>query len=264
MGLPKSRVNGLYYVLILLAAWGLKHHYSRAGTDALGWVLVPTAGLVEFISGIPFAYESHTGFINREYRVIIAPACAGVNFLIIAFCMTAFSGIPAFGHHRLKLLWLGSGFLSAYLLTIIANTIRILISIYSCHIDIQTGWLTAARLHRLEGILIYFFFLSLFYMIINRIIYRFRDRAVAIRPSIEQLEFGRPNWAEQTRADLIPLFWYGLITLGVPLVNGALQRHAASYVEHSVMVLATAGAVVLITVLVRIIMQQIPSRRSRK
>ena len=100
-------------------------------------------------------------------------------------------------------------------------------------------------------------------MIINRIIYWFSDRAVAMRPSIELLDFGKPKEARQTRADLIPLFWYALITLGVPLVNGALQRHAARYVEHSVMVLAAAGAVVLITLLVRIILQQILARRRR-
>jgi len=150
--------NVAYYLLILLAAWGLKYHYSRAGAEELAWVLVPTAGLVELIGGIQFAYEAHTGFISRECRIIIAPACAGVNFLIIAFCMAAFSELHAFARHRAKLVWLCSGLLSAYLLTIIANAIRILISIYSHQINLQTGWLTAARVHRLEGIVIYFFF----------------------------------------------------------------------------------------------------------
>ena len=160
--------NSPYYILVLLIAWGLKYHYSRAGSDGLTWVLAPTAGLVELVSGVPFESEAHTGFVSQGYRVIIAPACAGINFLIIAFCMATFAGVHAFDRHRSKLFWLGTGFLSAYLLTIAVNTMRISVAIYSTRADIGLGWMTAARTHRLEGIIIYFFFLSLFYMIINQ------------------------------------------------------------------------------------------------
>jgi len=253
--------NAVYYLLILLAAWGLKHHYSRAGVEELAWVLAPTAGLVELIGGIQFAYESHTGFISRECRIIIAPACAGVNFLIIAFCMAAFAGLHAIARHRAKLVWLCLGFLSAYLLTILANTIRILISIYSHQMDLQMGWLTAARVHRLEGIVIYFFFLSLFYMIINKITYRFHDWAGAEQKTLEPHGSIEADNRKPARTGLIPLGWYILITLGVPLANGSLQRQAARFAEHSAMVLAAAAAVLLIMLLVRTILQQVQIRR---
>jgi hypothetical protein len=70
--------NSRYYVLVFLTAWGLKYHYSRADSDGLAWVLAPTAGLVGLVSGIPFESEAHTGFVSQGYRVIIAPACAGI------------------------------------------------------------------------------------------------------------------------------------------------------------------------------------------
>ena len=86
--------NGVFYVIALLIAFGLKYHYSRASSEDLAWILRPTAGVVEQISGIHFEKEEGTGYINREHRIIIVPSCAGVNFLIIAFCMTVFSFIP--------------------------------------------------------------------------------------------------------------------------------------------------------------------------
>ncbi len=246
--------NSVYYFLVLLAAWGLKYHYSRAGSEELAWVLAPTAGLVELISGVQFENEAHTGFVSQGYRIIIAPACAGINFLIIAFCMATFSGLHVFGSRRSKLFWLGTGFLSAYLLTIVVNAIRIMVSIYSYRADIQGGWLTASRVHRLEGIVIYFFFLSLFYMIINKTIYRICDRAAAPLPVSVRPDFIQTDYGSRVCAGLIPLCWYALITLGLPLVNGALQQDAIRFAEHSAMVLAVSSAVSGAVILVRIVL----------
>ena len=73
-------VNAIFYLAVVLIAFGLKYHYSKAGSDALVWILTPTATLVEQISGIPFEYETGTGFVNSVHRIIIAPSCAGVYF----------------------------------------------------------------------------------------------------------------------------------------------------------------------------------------
>ena len=245
--------NRIYYILILLIAWGLKYHYSRAGSEELSWVLAPTAGLVELISGIQFGNEAHTGFVSQGYRFIIAPACAGINFLIIAFCMATFSGLHTFGRHRSKLFWLGTGFLSAYVLTIVVNAFRIIVSIHTYTADIQLGWLTPSRIHRLEGVVIYFFFLSLFYMIINKASYRFRGGAADTKPTPGRSGVTRTNYAGWICAGLVPYSWYGLITLGVPLVNGVLQQDASRFTEHGIMVLAASSAVLGAVLLVRIV-----------
>jgi len=256
--------NSLYYMLVFLIALGLKYHYSRAGSDGLAWVLTPVAGLVELISGIPFENEAHAGYVSRGYRVIIASACAGINFLIIAFCMAAFAGLHAFERHRSKMLWLAIGFLGTYLLTIAANSLRIIVSIYSHNASIGLGWMTAARIHRLEGIVIYFFFLSLFYMIIKQVVCRFGGG-----PGYRKPAAGRPGgittkyfrWA---CTGFIPLFWYGLVTLGVPLVNGAWQADATRFAEHSRMVLSTSIAVLGALFLLRIVGHTILCRFSKK
>jgi exosortase K len=151
-------VNAFFYLLVLLIAFGLKYHYSKAGSDALVWILAPTAALVEQISDIPFEYETRTGFVNSFYRVIIAPSCAGVNFLIIAFCMAAFCGLHLFQRRRDKLLWMAFSGLNAYAVTLAVNTLRIILSIYMYRINIYGGWITPDRVHRLAGIVIYFFF----------------------------------------------------------------------------------------------------------
>jgi exosortase K len=158
--------NGIILLLTLFVAVGLKHHYSEAGSEDLAWILRPTAGLVERISGIPFEEEAHMGFVNYSRRINIAPACAGVNFLIIAFCMAVFSGVHHIQHKRLKWLWFAGALVSAYGLTVFINAVRIIISIYSYDADIYSGWLTQPRMHRLEGVITYFFFLCLFYRII--------------------------------------------------------------------------------------------------
>ena len=249
--------NSIYYILVLLTAWGIKYHYSRAGSEELVWVLAPTAGLVELVSGIQFENEAHTGFASQGNRFVIAPACAGVNFLIIAFCMAAFSGLHAFGRHRARLIWLGSCFLSAYVLTIVVNSIRILVSIYTYNADIQFGWMTAPRIHRLEGIVIYFFFFSLFYMIINEAICRFRGAAAYKRLPTGRPGVTRTNYVGWICAGLIPYSWYGLITLVVPLINGARQQDAVRFAEHCAMVLVASSAVLGAVLLVRMTINRI-------
>src|SRR5262245_57950325 len=70
--------------LTFAAAYALKRFYSDAGADELGWILRPTAALVEAGTGARFTPEAGVGFLSREKLFIIAKACAGVNFLIVA------------------------------------------------------------------------------------------------------------------------------------------------------------------------------------
>jgi len=279
--------NGIFLLLALFFAVGLKYHYSKAGSEDLAWILRPTAALVEQISGIPFEEEADTGFISRSHWVIIAPTCAGVNFLIIAFCMAAFSGFHHIEHKRGKILWLSAGMVSAYLLTIFVNTLRIILSIYAYDADIYSGWLTPQRMHRLEGVIIYFFFLCLFYRIMKKAVVYLIQRATGKqRESIEEervradyshwvlagliqckprllrrvqsrwgiqrgeaaaLPFGRTReFKPCVRYHLVPLFWYGLMTLAIPLLNGAIGKNGGRFVEHGGMIIT--GCLIVLAV----------------
>jgi len=228
--------NGMFFFLVLVFAAGLKYHYSEAGSEDLVWILRPTASLVERISGIPFEQEAHTGFVSYARRIVIAPACAGVNFLIVAFCMAAFSGLYHIAHQRLRCLWLAGSLATAYGLTVLVNAVRIVLSIYSYDADIYSGWLTPERMHRLEGVVIYFFFLCLFYRIITTACCLIR------REQRGTIDGGRAKAASRL-ALLVPLFWYGLFTLAVPSLNGALARDGARFAEHGGMVVSGCLAV---------------------
>jgi exosortase K len=244
--------NGIFLTMGLMLAFGLKYHYSRAGSDDLLWILNPTAGLVELVSGIQFEHETNTGFVNRGYRTIIAPSCAGINFLIVAFCMALFSGIHSIKRLWAKLSWLTMSFLSAYVLTLGVNTIRIIVSIYSCDANIYLGWLTPQRVHRLEGIVIYFFFLCLFYMIIIKVVEQITSNTgIKKQPDIRN-QSGTTDFLRWLWAGLIPLFWYSLVTIGVPLLNGALQVNATRFTEHGGMVLTASLAVMVLVFSIRL------------
>jgi len=237
--------NGIFIVLASFLAVGLKYHYSEARSEDLVWILRPTASLVEWISGIPFEEEAHTGFVSYARRIVIAPACAGVNFLVIAFCMAAFSSLHRIQRQRVKWLWLTGSLVSAYGLTVFANAVRIMVSIYSYDADIYSGWLTPQRMHRLEGVIIYFFFLCLFYRIITAV-FSLIERA----QRQNEAERGTANSSRCALAGLVPLFWYGLITLAIPLLNSALAKDGARFAEHGGTVISGCLAVLAVFVLV--------------
>ena len=232
------RRNGIFLLLTLMVAFVLKYHYSQARSDDLVWILGPTAVLVENLSGIDFERESHTGYVNHQHRVIIAPVCAGVNFYIIAFCMAVFCGIPKIGPTRLKVFWLIASLIGAYLLTLGVNALRIILAIYFYNVDIYSAGITPERVHRLQGTVIYFFFLYLFYRIINKALRDYRRRAMANagQKSTSGVFFKSGSAYRWALAGLIPLFWYSLITLVVPLLNGAARDNGARFFEHSGMV----------------------------
>ena len=249
--------HGFFLCIGLLLACGLKYHYSLASSNDLLWILGPTAWLVEMVSGIRFDYEAYTGFVSHGYRIIIAPACAGINFFIIAFCMALFSSIHSFKRFWTKLSWLIASLVSAYFITVGVNAFRIVISICLYKTDLYYGWLNAQRVHRLEGVVIYFFFLWLFYTIMVRGVHQFTRKSDAKRKSGIRNNYSRINHSHWLWAGLIPLFWYSLVTVGVPLFNGALRTNAARFAEHSGMVLFTSLAVLVVVFIIRIVGQRL-------
>jgi exosortase K len=153
--------------LVLVCALGLKQYYSTASVNQLRWILAPTTFVVELVTGSQFEFESHAGYMSSDRSFVIAASCAGVNFLITAFLMlslrklwrdqeNSWPFIPAFA-------------LLAYLATVVANTVRISTAIRLQQTRIEFGGLDGNQLHRLEGIVIYFGFLMLLYLVSERL-----------------------------------------------------------------------------------------------
>lgn len=215
---PMVNVNCLFYAMALLVAFGLKSHYSRAGFEDLAWILAPTAGLTEAISGDVYEREAGCGYVNRERGIIIAPSCAGVNFLIIAFCMAVFSFVHLFRGTGSKLGWFFMSAATAYAMTAVVNSIRISISTILLRADIYSGWITYERVHRFEGVAVYFLFLYVFYIAIRLLLVREEDKSSAA----------------------VPLFCYLAVAIGVPAANFAFRENPAMFAEHCIAVLAVS------------------------
>lgn len=253
--------NIIFSIFVLLIAFGLKYHYSHASSDDLMWILRPTAGLVECISNIDFDKEEKTGFVSRERGAIIAPSCAGINFFIVAFCMVTFYGLHHLKRIRLKILWLGITIATTYLLTITANALRILASIYLYERVIYGGWVTPERVHRLAGALLYFFFLYVFYLCMGKALH-FVINTVNDKNNDKLIEKkSNPDYSQSIKAGLIPVIWYCLIAVVIPVLNGAYQKNLPKFLEHCGVVIVVCMLVFLFFLLIRVSFQRMAGAR---
>jgi len=211
----KAAVQGIF---VLAAAAALKLHYSMATADELRWVLWPTARLTEFATGTRFAFEPFAGYLSDDRSFLIAAPCAGVNFLIAAFLTVSIRRL--WRSRRLGVKWRHFLFAAviAYLLTIVANTVRISSALWLNKIQRNVAGLGRDEIHRIDGILIYFGFLLLLFWVCEKADKRH-----------ERFRF---------RHYLFPLSIYYAVTLAVPFANGAF-RQGSEFWQHAGFVFAT-------------------------
>jgi exosortase K len=188
----------------ILLAVGLKAFYSTASVNDLRWILAPTTFLVEIVTGEQFNFESYEGYMNSDYSFLIADSCSGVNFLIAEFLMISL--LLIWNEESDSTNWRSIPFAAsaAYVFTLAANTVRISVAVKLHRMDAPSIWLNPEQLHRFQGISIYFGFLMLIFVLFDRI----------------QRQESRKSLLQY----LLPLAVYWLVTLGVPLLNGAYGR----------------------------------------
>jgi exosortase K len=144
----------LVAALALLAVYGLKRYYAQAQAASLGWILTPTVKLVTALTGLGFE-ATPRGFQQPQVGFTIVPACAGVNFLAVAFATLAL----VYAATRPRPWQMALGLLVcapvAYLATIAANGARISGALW-LHVHRPTvAGLSPGTLHQLEGALVY-------------------------------------------------------------------------------------------------------------
>jgi exosortase K len=230
--------------VVLISVYLLKRMYSQAGAEDLQWILAPSCWLVSTLGGIELASGSGAGFISHQHRMVVGPACAGVNFLIVAILALYLSFQGVFVTFRRKMVWLLQCLCVAYLATILSNGCRILLAAHLYSLDIYGGGLTPERLHRLAGTLIYCASLFALCAVVSR----------WLTPATARSERNR-SWA--TRA--IPVACYLGVAVGVPLLNRAYQQHPGRFVEHCVMVILVCGLVATLTTLARVVADRLCS-----
>jgi len=209
------------WAVALATGLALKAFYRHAGVEALGWILSPTVRLVEWSTGATFVPEPHVGYVSREHLFAIVPACAGVNFLVIAFCSLClgFAGTCASAPARVALLP-GSA-VAAYATTIVANTSRIGLAMRLHDAGLSWGWLTAARLHEALGVAVYVTFLAVLFATVARLRVRGSPRGVAVIA--------------------VPWLVYVLVTIVMPVATGA--GRTAGFAAHVVLTLGVSCTV---------------------
>jgi len=146
-------------VVVILAAlgvgWGLKEFYSRATPSELLWVLAPTTHMVEWLTGAHFEFEAQRGFLCRELRYEIVPACAGVNFMVVAFVSLVAGLVHTRSSAAGRLGWFALAAVAAYATTLLGNASRIAIAMAMHQAGTSLGPLTGERLHCVTGVLVY-------------------------------------------------------------------------------------------------------------
>ncbi|MBF5046570.1 MULTISPECIES: exosortase K [Myxococcaceae] len=197
----------LLLTLLFASGLGLKAHAARTDARGLRWLLAPTATLVTSVSGVPFEDEGGAGLLNRERRFAIVPACAGVNFLVVALWTLGFGFVRAQASPERNAAVATLSAAGSYAMTLLANTARILGAL-ALHARAQSlAGLSPAELHRLEGIGVYLVALCAVFWLASRL-------------------------AGEPLRLALPLCCYLAVTLGLPLLRGApggplFWRHAA-------------------------------------
>lgn len=216
------------YALTAAIALALKAHYSVASARDLRWILAPTAAVVGWLRHEPLRFDAALGWVPDDPHFVIAPACAGVNFMILAFSASVVGFAGRFATVRARCAWLLAMLIGAYVLTIAVNAVRIVIAVALYDADLQHGWLTPERVHRLAGAVIYLGALSAAWLAL--------DRCTAGR--------GGPR---QPLRPSVPLLAYVGMTVVVPCLNGAWRHVDLRYLEHglSVSLLALVAGLLL-------------------
>jgi exosortase K len=213
-------------VLVMLV---LKRYYSLAGAGQLLWILAPTARLTAWATGAHPVWEAGVGFADYGRGIVIAPACAGVNFMIMAFGLAVLCGLGRLRRLTVLFVWLVLSFIAAYLTALGTNTLRIILSMVLYRADIYSAWLTPEVLHRLAGVWIYLGALGLFFKGLQPIMDRFADR------------FDPTNRTDHPfRSPWLPLSWYLLGAVGVPAANLIFKAPLPAFGRHCLTVAAAS------------------------
>ena len=194
----RTAVAGAVLLAALGAAFALKHFYGAASAADLRFVLAPTTWLVEVAGGHHFDWTSG-GYLSTELRFLIAPACAGVNFLVVAFTGLVLGLVRPARPARQNVGILLASAAAAYATTVVANALRILVAIPLWTHQVSLGGLDGARLHEVAGVAVFLGMLLLL-------------QRAACRLASAPLR----SW--------LPLLPYAGVTLVVPLLRGAHRR----------------------------------------
>lgn len=236
----KDKKPLISYFLGLLIVISLKLYSDQAGSDELIWILRPTAWWTSILSGFTFTYEQGAGYVNHSLRFIIAPACAGLRFLMIACLMLIWSFVHRMDSRKKQLHWTLLSLPVSCLITIFVNGIRITLSIIlppllqkpeSIIRNISSG-----QLHTAIGTLVYFLSLLILYWAGDQLSQRIGKKA-----AIQKKQF---IWKK-----LLPILWYLGPVIGLPFLSRMAYKDYKNFRSYELPVLIVCGSVLFLLTL---------------
>jgi len=168
--LRTNRDTAVIMALTAALALCLKLFYSSAGPDELAWILYPTTALVEAFTSINFQFDPQKGYVAISKAIVIGPGCAGLNFYVIALCMSIFSFIGRFNKHQLY--WFLGFALLTYVVTLCVNAFRIVGGIMLLELGGHMNFAVSGTLHSAQGTLYFFVFLIVYFVVLRVILER--------------------------------------------------------------------------------------------
>jgi exosortase K len=147
-----DRRNLAFWFAALAAVLALKQLYSIAEMPQLQWLLQPLARLLAAVSELSFEPLASGAWLDTKHDLIIVKACAGGNFLLASWLGYLWRFGDAMSPARRALL-AGA---AAWLTTLVANTVRILLIVQGEDALAAKLGLSGADSHRLIGIAVYF------------------------------------------------------------------------------------------------------------
>jgi len=136
-----------------------------------------------------FAPQPGEGYFSRDRLFLIEKSCAGINFMIAAFGMLMLALLHRVGSRFSAARVLSVSLLASYSAAVLVNAVRIAIAIWLGAHPVALSAFSAAGVHRVEGIAVYFGGLVLLYELVRRL-----DRGVILA--------ARDLGGEARRADL--------------------------------------------------------------
>ena len=161
------KAKALALAAAAVIAFGLKQHYAGARADDLAWILGPTATLVGAMTDATFRWQPQEGYFSRERLFLIEKSCAGINFMLAAFGMLVIATLPRVGSGASAARVVGVSLLASYAAAVMVNAVRIAIAMWLAAHPVTP--LSAADMHRVEGIVVYFGGLVLLYELAQRV-----------------------------------------------------------------------------------------------
>jgi exosortase K len=165
--------------VMALVIWGVKRHYSEARADDLRWILSPTTQVVGVMTGTPFAWQPGEGYRSPDRLFLIEKSCAGINYMVAAFAMLSLVLVHRVGSGLSAAHVLGVSLLASYLAAVLVNAVRIAVALWLAGQPVAISTFSAADVHRVAGIAVYFAGLVLLHELVQRL----DRRAVPIRRS---------------------------------------------------------------------------------